>query len=183
MTMHFYLHFLIATVVAMAGTLFAADQTGAERTKQPVSAEILAAIGAKADDPTIGNVQVTYADGSKDLWTTKGNCSLARVAPDGTVGWTVNGAEIPVNSADTMRPNGTLVLCRKGKVIASVKSGKGFIENWAFYANGRQFVLVTRGSHGPADIELHDTTTGKLIASVKAYGENLPEWASAPSRK
>jgi hypothetical protein len=36
---------------------------------------------------------------------------------------------------------------------------------------------MTRGSHGPADIELHDTATGKLIKSVRAYAENLPEWA------
>jgi hypothetical protein len=175
--MRFILHFLLATVAGTAGTLFAGDQRGAERTKQPVAAEILVASTANADDSAIGNVQVTYADGTKDLWTTKGNCSLPRVAPDGTVGWTVNGPEIPVNSADTMRPNGTLVLCRKGKVLASIRSGRGFIEKWAFYANGSQLILVTRASHGPADIELHDTTTGKLIASVKAYAENLPEWA------
>jgi hypothetical protein len=177
MTMRFILQFLLATFAATAGTLFAGDQRGAEHTKQPVAVEILVAGAATADDPSVGNVQVTYSDGSKDLWTTKGNCSLPRVAPDGTVGWTVNGPEIPVNSADTMRPNGTLVLCRKGKVLASIRSGRGFIEKWAFYANGNQLVLVTRGSHGPADIELHDTTTGKLIASVKAYAENLPEWA------
>jgi hypothetical protein len=102
------------------GTLFAGDQKGAERTKQPVAAEILAAPAATAEDPAVGNVEVTYADGTKDLWTTKGNCSLPRVAPDGTVGWTVNG---------------------------------------------------------PADIELHDTSTGQLIASVRAYAKNLPEWA------
>jgi hypothetical protein len=44
-----------------------------------------------------------------------------------------------------------------------------------------QFLLVTAvaatGSHGPADIELHDTATGKLIQSVRAYAKNLPEWA------
>lgn len=175
--MRFILQFLLAIAAITAGTLFAGDQRDAERTKQPVAAEILVASAAKADDPAVGNVQVTYADGTKDLWTTKGNCSLPRVAPDGTVGWTVNGLEIQVNSADTMRPNGTLVLCRKGKILASIRSGKGFIEKWAFYANGSQLVLVTRGAHGPADIELHDTATGKLLASVKAYAENLPEWA------
>ena len=177
MTMRFILQFLLATAVATSGTLFAGDQRGAERTKQPVAVAILVAGSPTADDSAIGNVQVTYADGTKDLWTTKGNCSLPRVAPDGTIGWTVNGPEIPVNSADMMRPNGTLVLCRKGKVLASIRSGRAFIEKWAFNANGSQLVLVTRGSHGPADIELHDTATGKLIQSVRAYGENLPEWA------
>jgi hypothetical protein len=175
MSMRFIFQFLLATVAA-AGTLFAGDQTDAERTKQPVAVAILVAGAATADGP-VGNVQVTYADGTKDLWTTKGNCSLAGVAPDGTVGWTVNGSEIRVNSADMMRPNRTLILCRKGKVLASIKSGRAFIEKWAFSANGSQLVLVTRGSHGPADIELHDTATGRLIQSVRAYAENLPEWA------
>ena len=155
------------------------DQSGAENTKQPVSAEILVANAGKADaNPNpIGNVQVTYADGTKDLWTTKGNCSLALVRADGTVGWTVHGPETQINSADKMRPNGTLILCLRGKVIAQIKSAKNYIEKWAFYGDGSQLVLVTRGSHGPADIELHDTTTGKLIASVKEAAENLPEWA------
>lgn len=154
-------------------------QSGAENTKQPISAEILPATAGKADaNPNpIGNVQVTYADGTKDLWTTKGNCSLALVRADGTVGWTVHGPEVPINSADKMRPNGTLVLCRRGKVIAQIKSGKAYIEQWAFQANGSQLVLLTRGSHGPAEIELHDATTGKLIASVGASAGNLPEWA------
>jgi len=89
----------------------------------------------------------------------------------------VHGPETQINSADTMRPNGILVLCRKGKVLATIKSAKNYIEKWGFYENGSQLVLLTRGSHGPADIELHDTTTGKLIASAKESAENLPEWA------
>jgi hypothetical protein len=164
-------------------SLRAADQRGAENTKRPASVEIVSANAAKASphpignpDP-IGNVQVTYADGTKDLWTTKGNCSLAHVGSNGTVGWTVNGPEVQINSADWMRPNGTLVLCRRGKVIAQIKSGKGFIEQWQFVENGRQLVLLTRGAHGPADIELHDADTGKLIKSVQAFGGNLPTWA------
>jgi hypothetical protein len=76
-----------------------------------------------------------------------------------------------------MRPNGTLVLCRQGKVIAQIKSGKVYIEKWDFSADGGQLLLVTRGSHGPADIELHDAATGKLIESVKATGGPVPEWA------
>ena len=174
--MRFIFQFLLATAVTATGTLFAGDQTDAERTKQPVAVAILVA-GATTADVPIGNVQVTYADGTKDLWTTKGNCSWAGVASDGTVGWTVNGSEIRVNSADMMCPNGRLILFRKGKVLASIRSGRAFIEKWAFNANGSQLVLVTRGSHGPADIELHETATGRLIQSVRAYAGNLPEWA------
>ena len=119
--------FVFSLLALTAGiSLRAADQRGAENTKRPASVEIVSANAAKASphpignpDP-IGNVQVTYADGTKDLWTTKGNCSLAHVGSNGTVGWTVNG---------------------------------------------------------PADIELHDADTGKLIESVQAFGGNLPTWA------
>src|SRR5258708_37360799 len=111
--------------------------------KQQASEEIVAAKAAKISphpngnpDP-IGNVQVTYVDGTKDLWTTKGNCSLAHLGSDGTVGWTVNGSEVQINSADWMRPNGTLVLCRLGKVIGQINSGKSCIEQWQFIENGR----------------------------------------------
>ena len=34
--------------------------------------------------------------------------------------------------------------------------------------------VAATGSHGPADVELHDTATGRLIQSVRAYSENLP---------
>ena len=44
-----------------------------------------------------------------------------------------------------------------------------------------QLLLVTAvaatGTHDPADIELRDIATGKVIQSVRAYTENLPEWA------
>ena len=179
--MRLFVFSLLALTIPIS--LQATDQRGAENTKQPVSVEIVASNAAKTsphsiDNPDpIGNVQVTYADGTKDLWTTKGNCSLAQVGSDGTVGWTVNGSEVQINSADWMRPNGTLVLCRLGKVIAQIKSGKGFIEQWQFIENGRRLVLLTRGAHGPADIELHDVDTGKLLESVRASEENLPAWA------
>ena len=172
-----FLRSLLAVILTSAGVLDAADQTGAEKTRQPVSAQIIVQDGAESEGTPVGNVRVTYADGSTDLWTTKGNCALARVAPDGLVGWTVRGPETKIAASYTVRPNGTLVLCRKGRVIAEVKSAKGFIEEWAFVENGSRLVLVTRGAHGPGYIELHDTAAGKLIESVKASTDNLPLWA------
>lgn len=171
---------LCAIILLTTCDLCAADQLGAEIAKQPLSAEIIvsgASSGSKADATLIGDVQVTYIDGTKDRWTSKGNCSLARVAPDGTVGWTVSGRVTKVNASYSMRPNDTLVLCRKGKVITQINSALGFIEEWKFIDDGRQLVLVTRASHGPAAVELHDVVSGKLLDSVKAYGENLPVWA------
>lgn len=167
-----------AAAILVCTNTFAADQSGAEKQKKVVSAEIVAHGPAKSGEAqVIGNVQVTYADGSKDLWTTKGNCSLAKVADSSTVGWTVHGAPVHINSGEPIHPNPELVICRQGKIIAQTKAGKPFIEDWRFLEGGRQFALRCRGGHGPADIELHETATGKLIASVDAYGEKLPAWA------
>jgi hypothetical protein len=171
------LHTLFAGVFLIGCDLYATDLVGAETVKRPASVEILLSGAAKPDEPKIGNVWVTYTDGATDPWTTKGNCSLARLAVDGTVGWTTNEPETKVNASYSMRPNNTLVLCRKGKVIAKVRSALPFIEEWKFTVDGRQLVLVTRASHGPADIELHEVDSGRLIETVKAYGENLPLWA------
>jgi hypothetical protein len=46
MAMRFIFQFLLATAVAAAETLFAGDQTDAERTKQPVAV----AIGSRCSD-------------------------------------------------------------------------------------------------------------------------------------
>ena len=160
----------------MACDICAAEQSGAEIAKKAVSVKIILSRTSKANGSEIGNVQVTYNDGAKARWTSRGNCSLARVAPDGTVGWTVNGPASRY-SARGLRSNDTLVLCRKGKEVAIITSAMAFIEEWNFINEGRQLVLRTRASHGPSEIELYSVPSGNLVDSVKGYNANLPIWA------
>jgi len=171
------LFIMLLTAVMFVSNGRAIDQRGAESTKTPKKAGIVVAPDPRSVELQIGNVEVTYSDGIKDLWTAKNNCSLARVSADGTVGWTVHGPETKIAASYTVRPNGTLVLNRKGKVIARIESSKPFIEDWMFIDAGGRLILLTRAAHGPANIELHDTTTGKMIESVKAQDEHLPAWA------
>ena len=42
----------------------------------------------------VGNVIVTYADGTTDLWTLKGNCKLPKVSPQGEIARAAHGAAI-----------------------------------------------------------------------------------------
>lgn len=162
---------------------FTADQKGAETTKIPMGVAIVKTSGSEKKEQPIGNVQVVYRDGTTDFWTTKGNCSLALVAADGTVGWTVHAGDTKIAASYTARPNGKLVLNRRGKVIAQIESSKGFIEEWMFIEGGKRLVLLTRGAHGPATIELHETSSGKLLKSVNAAAENLPTWAKPYEEK
>ncbi len=152
------------------------DQTGAESTKKPVLAKVVDV--AEIEHYTIGNIQVTYEDGTADRWTTKRNTGDPRVAPDGTVGWTIYGAEYGDAKSYTTRPNGTLVVCRQGRVLCRVESALPHVEGWDFIDGGAKFVLKSRGRHGPAKVELFETETGNLLAMVPAYSEDgQPKWA------
>jgi hypothetical protein len=149
----------------------AADQSGAELQKKPVKAEIV----TKGEAQEFGNVRVTYEDGTSDFWTKKGHCSLARVAPDGTVGWIVdNNLGIP----DLPRAfDSTLILSRKGRIISRISSACPVIEDWNFIPSGKQLVLRAGHYHGPRGIfELHDMATGDCLQSVSADDKNLPVW-------
>jgi outer membrane lipoprotein-sorting protein len=166
------LHFMAAGTPSM----LAADQSGAEKSKSVASVEVVGTASAENAEK-IGNVEVTYADGTKDRWTTKGDAGLALVASDGTVGWTVYAPETKIAASYKVRPNNTLVICRQGKVLCRAKTALPFIEEWRFVDDGKQFAVKTRAAHGPATLELHETKTGKLLATAKAADDQLPKWA------
>ena len=174
--MNRFLHMLRGSFLLIVCGVLASEHLSAGTAKKAVSVKLILSSASRSDGSEMGNVQVTYDDGTKARWTTKGNCSLARIAPDGTVGWTVNGPASRY-SARGLRSNDTLVLCRKGKEVAIITSAMAFIEEWNFINEGRQLVLRTRASHGPSEIELYSVPSGNLVDSVKGYNANLPIWA------
>src|ERR1700692_3972898 len=94
---------------------------GAEKTKLPVRAAI---IRNKSLPPTyeIGNVIVTYSDGTTDIWTLKGNCAEPKVSPKGAVGWEVyklKAEQKTLASYDGLYINDRLNVCDHGKIVAN----------------------------------------------------------------
>jgi hypothetical protein len=153
---------------------------GAEKTKLPVRAAILR---NKSLPPTyeIGNVIVTYSDGTTDIWTLKGNCAEPKVSPKGAVGWEVyklNAEEKTLASYQGLYINDRLNVCHRGKIVANFQSAKGFIEAWDFTKDGEHLVIKSRGAHGPATIELFSLRDRLAAESVQAYEKNLPDWAA-----
>jgi hypothetical protein len=63
-----------------------AQNEGAEKVKQPLAARIEP---KHRTDPSfvVGDVIVTYRDGTTDSWTLKGNCMDPKVSHKGQVGW------------------------------------------------------------------------------------------------
>ncbi len=168
---------VLALVGGLSSSLRAEDQAGVEKTKIPVKATVVNA--QLWNNEPVGNIEVVYADGTRDRWTTKGSCGQPHVAADGTVGWTVYEPERPAQTASyTIRPNGTLVICRRGKILCRAHAALGFIEEWDFSKDGKHFVVKSRALHGPAKVELMETETGKVVTEVQASADKLPEWAT-----
>jgi hypothetical protein len=155
-----------------------AQNAGAERYKIPVEANIQPKHDVGPDQ--VGNVVVTYADGTTDLWTLKGNCKLPKISSQGAVGWVV--CEMQPNSNSLKLYDGIAIGSRlavnfRGRIVANLKSAKPFIEDWAFEKDGRHVVVKSRSAHGSAVIERFALRDGPPEAAVEAYRENLPDWA------
>ena len=158
-------------------TLHAADQTGAESVKKPVSASIQPARAVENGGEPIGNVLVTYEDGTTDLWTTKNNCGQALVSPTGVVGWVIYEPETQVAASYQMRPCRTMVLCRRGKIVARLHSSTPFIQEWQFQENGSKVAVAAMFTHGKLFYTLYEAATGKILAQATATDETIPAWA------
>ena len=112
---------------------------GAEKTKTPVQAAI---IRNKSLPPKyeIGNVIVTYSDGTTDLWTLKGNCAEPMVSTKGAVGWEVyklNSDGKTLSSYNGLYINDHLNVVDHGRVVANLESAKGFIEGLGLHERRR----------------------------------------------
>lgn len=164
----------------LSAPLLDAQNQGAEKTKGPVRASIE---GNKSSRPEykIGNVRVTYSDGTTDLWTLKGNCAEPKISTKGSVGWEVYKLDADGKTLaryDGLYINDHVNVCDHGRVVANLKSAKGFIEGWDFTKNGERLVIKSRGTHGPATIELFSLRNGLAMEAVQAYEKNLPDWAA-----
>jgi len=143
-----------------------------------------------------GNIHVVYAN-NKDVQITRAGNSVGnsgfgfgpKISPDNrTVGW-VEGEHIVQKTV--YEPSGQpglnvwhggrwLVLYRNGHILSRISGKLYFVEDWHFWNGGKQVVLTSRQSHGPGVRELHDVTTGRLIAQVselKLSQPDMPVWA------
>jgi len=167
-------------LLLLTGPFLDGQNEGAEKTKLPVQAGIVRnkSLLLKYE---IGNVVVTYADGSTDIWTVKGNCAEPKVSPNGVVGWEVyqlNANGKTFASYHGLYLNDHLIVCDHGRVVANLQSAKAFIEGWDFTKDGEHLVIKSRGAHGAATIEFFSLRNGPAEESVQAYEKNLPDWAT-----
>jgi hypothetical protein len=134
----------------------------------PIQIEVIPPAGESKE---VGDVVVTWDDGSREPLTRSAHAEQAKLGPDGLIGWTWAKERY-----ENLWVNEHLRVQRGKQLLFEVKSGKPFIEDWAFAAEG--LVVKSRGAHGPAWIELLSVSNGKQIQVIKeAYGDDLPPWA------
>ena len=130
----------------------------------------------------IGKVRVTFKNGTRAIWSKGRNSGMARIADDGTVGW-VNFTDMEPSEyrpGTKERFDGSISICRNGKVVCTVSSGKLWIQEWRFIDNGRRFVVGSMLRHGAMTYDLFDSRTGVQIAEYQENDESTkwPEWAA-----
>jgi hypothetical protein len=70
-------------------------------------------------------------------------------------------------------------LLRNGMTVCLVRTQLPNVETWKLINGNMEIVVKSRGSHGPAAIELFDTRTGVLKGKIMASAiqDGRPEWA------
>lgn len=152
--------------LSLSAALFSMSAAAGDTTASKI--EVIAPAGGSAE---VGDVSVTWADGRRERLTRGAHAEQAKLGPDGLIGWTW-AKERYTN----LWVNEHLRVQRGKQLLFELKSGKPFIEDWAFITEG--LVVKSRATHGPAWIELFSLSTGKQTQIIKeAYGDDLPAWA------
>jgi len=119
----------------------------------------------------VGEVSVTWDDGKSERLTKGAHAEQPKLGPDGLIGWVWSKerhADLWVSEH--------LRVQRGKQLLFEVTSGKPFIEDWGFVAEG--LAVKSRAAHGPAWVELFSLADGKRITLIeKAFGDGLPAWA------
>jgi hypothetical protein len=154
----------------LCASLFGVSATAKAATATKI--EVVAPAGASED---VGDVFVTWDDGQRERLTRGAHAEQAKVGPDGLIGWAWS-KERYNDRGTNLWVNEHLRVQRGKQLLFDVKSGKPFIEDWAFIPEG--LVVKSRATHGPAWVELFSLSDGKRTTIIeKAFGDGLPAWA------
>jgi hypothetical protein len=150
---------LLCSLLSMSAVASAATAT---------KIEIIAPAGKSKK---VGDVSVTWDDRHGERLTRGAHAEQPKLGPDRLIGWVWSKERYKnVWVSEHLR-------VQRGKqLLFEVKSGKPFIEDWGFTAEG--LAVKSRTMHGPALIELFSLNDGKRTKVIeKAFGDDLPAWA------
>lgn len=78
------------------------------------------------------------------------------------------------------RGPGTVTIMEGARLVATCTAASPNVEETRFINEQQQIVVKSRGNHGPATVQLFNTTTGRQEAKVMAYDikNGQPAWAA-----
>ena len=166
----------------LSAILFICSLQAAE-PRRPVSAKIIPtkeqAEGAHGSES--GNVQVTFSDGTKEMWTKKSHCQFPQVSSDGSlVGWS-HGEILKVQTSSM---GGEFLGSNKLRIMRGEKVAADFtvdtpIRKWKFSPDSKFVYIVDQGLHGPETISRGEISKGKIVERHNSMNERLPAWAKS----
>ena len=76
---------------------------------------------------------------------------------------------------------GSVTIRDKGRVVTSIRTAMPNVEETRWHKGKSEIAVKSRGSHGPATVELFNSRTGAKLGTVMAYelASGGPEWARA----
>ncbi len=109
--------------------------------------------------------------------------SCVVIEPDGSVS---NGTatQLPGNASVYGQPltaqtgPGSVTILEGSRVVTSIRTASPNVERTYWQAEQEQIVVKSRGSHGPATVELFNSRTGAKLGTAMAYeAADGPDWA------
>lgn len=75
---------------------------------------------------------------------------------------------------------GSVTIREGSRTLCSFRTARPNVEQTRWYSEQEQIVVKSRGSHGPAVVQLFDSRTGRQIGQVMAYDirGGQPRWAA-----
>jgi hypothetical protein len=126
-------------------------------------------------DDVVGNVEVRFSNGRKEIWTHSLQCELPKVSKSGLVGWTYAGGR---HSRGAWM-NNVLCVARSRRDITHFDADGAFIDLWDFTDHDTCVIIRYRNIHGPSWIDKFRIDTGKFMTHSFGSGtvEETPDWA------
>ncbi|MEP4078452.1 hypothetical protein [Haloferula sp.] len=107
-------------------------------------------------------------------------CHCAGVESSQNSSTAEGSAPAQVETLKVKAAQGRISIVEDGKAIAFIIPASSNIEETKFINNQEQLVVKSRGSHGPATVQLFNSRSGRQEGKIMAFEiqNDQPEWAA-----